>query len=141
MALLTTAAALVSERIGRNHPWIQRLRPSYEWLLDASSGHRGVAWAVNGEPFRIDPRVRRLVARTAEPELWEYLRAHVGPHEQVLDVGAFLGAYAVMMARWGGEGTRVLAFEPSPSTLPFLKRHVALNGMESRIEVFNCALG
>ena len=141
MALLTTAAALVSERIGRDHPWIRRLRPSYEWLLDASSGRRGVAWSVNGEPFRIDPRVRRLVARTAEPELWEYLQKHVGSQEQILDVGAFLGTYAVMMARWGGEATRVLAFEPTPSTLPFLRRHVELNGMAKRVEVINCALG
>ena len=46
-----------------------------------------------------------------------------------------------MMARWGGEATRVLAFEPTPSTLPFLRRHVALNGMDQRIEVINCALG
>ena len=141
MELLTRTAALVSERIGRSHPWIQRLRPSYEWLLNASSGHRGTAWSVNGEAFRIDPRVRRLVARTTEPELWEYLRTHVGRREQVLDVGAFLGAYAVMMARWGGEGARILAFEPTPSTLPYLKRHVTLNGMDGRIEVINCALG
>ena len=141
MALLTTAAALVSERIGRNHPLIRRLRPSYEWLLDASSGRRGVAWSVNGEAFRIDPRVRRLVARTTEPELWEYLKAQVGQHEQILDVGSFLGTYAVMMARWGGPATRVLAFEPTPSTVPTLQRHIALNGMSERVEVVNCALG
>jgi len=140
MALLTNAAALVSGRIGRNHPLIRRLRPSYEWLLDASSGHRGVAWSVNGEALRIDPRVRRLIPRTTEPELWEFLKAQIGPREQILDVGAFLGTYAIMMARWGGEATRVLAYEPTPSTLPQLRRHVAINGMAQHIEV-NFAIG
>jgi len=141
MQLFARAAALVSETIGRDHPLIRRLRPTYEWLLDASSGHRGAAWSVNGEPFQIDPRVRRLVARETEPELWEYLRANVAPRAQILDVGSFLGAYAVMMARWGGPGTRVLAFEPTPSSLPILRRHVALNAMSERVEVFETALG
>jgi FkbM family methyltransferase len=141
MALFTRAAAFVSERVGRDHPLIRQLRPSYEWLLDQSSGKRGVSWSVNDEPFRIDPRVRRLVAKTAEPELWEYLRAHVGPGERVLDIGSFLGAYAVILARWGGENARVLAFEPTPSTIPLLKRHVELNGMSQRIEVIHSAVG
>lgn len=113
----------------------------YEWLLDASSGRQGAAWSVNDEPFQIDPRVRRLVAKETEPELWDYLRANVSSNERILDVGAFLGAYAVMMARWGGPGTRVLAFEPTPSTVPYLRRHIALNKMSERVEVLNVALG
>jgi FkbM family methyltransferase len=141
MGLLTVAGSTVSELIGRNHPLVRQLRPSYEWLLDAASGKRGIEWSVNGEPFRIDPRVRRLVARVTEPELWEYLRAQVGPHERILDVGAFLGAYSVMMARWGGETTRVLAFEPTPTTLPLLRRHVALNKVADRVEVIEHAVG
>lgn len=120
---------------------VGRLRPSYEWLLDATSGRRGVEWSVNGEPLRIDPRVRRLVAKITEPELWQYLRANVGPHERILDVGAFLGTYSIMMARWGGEDTRVLAFEPTPATLPLLRRHIALNHMTDRVEIVNRAVG
>lgn len=141
LGVLTRTASKVSELAGRNHPVIRRLRPTYERILDVASGMRGVDWPVNGEPYRIDPRVRHLVAQTGEPELWGYLRSQIGANERILDVGAFLGTYAIMMARWGGEQTRVLAFEPTPWTLPLLQRHVRLNAMAERITVIPNAVG
>src|ERR1700721_1777633 len=108
--MLTRTASWVSSLLGRNSSIIRTLRPSYERLLDAASGGRGMRWLVNGEAVRIDPRVRRLVAPTVEPELWSWLRANVGANEQVLDIGSFLGIYAILLARWAGPAGRVLAF-------------------------------
>jgi FkbM family methyltransferase len=141
MSLLTRTAKLVSSSIGRNTAAIQRLRPSYEWLLNASSGGRGAAWSVNGERVRIDPRVRSLVASETEPELWEYLRGTMQPGDAVLDVGAFLGIYAILLARWGGPSTRVLAFEPTPSSVHVLYKHLDLNRVADQVTVVSEAVG
>lgn len=141
MSVLTRTASLVSGLLGRNSSIVRTLRPSYERLLDAASGGRGTPWLVNGEAVRIDPRVRRLVAPTVEPELWSWLRANVEVNERVLDVGSFLGIYAILLARWAGPAGRVLAFEPTPSTVPTLRRHIAINGVVDRVKVMPVALG
>lgn len=141
MGMLTRVASSVSGRLGRNSRLVSALRPSYERFLDLASGGRGVEWPVNGEPFRIDPRMRRVVAQETEPELWTFLRDNVGRGEQVLDIGSFLGIYAIQMARWGGPSSRVICFEPTPSISKILERHLTLNGVSDRVSVIPKALG
>jgi FkbM family methyltransferase len=141
VTMLTKSGALVAQWLGRDSAVIRTLRPSYEWLLDAASGGRGTSWSVNDEIFRIDPRVRRLVAPTAEPELWAWLKENVRSGDAVLDVGAFLGIYAIVEARWSGPAGRVMAFEPTPSTVTTLRRHVRINDVAERITVMPVALG
>jgi FkbM family methyltransferase len=141
VSLLTRTASLASRALGRQSTIVNALRPSYEWALDAASGGRGVPWPVNGETLRIDPRARRVVASTTEPELWSWLKANVRPHDRILDVGSFLGVYAIFLARWAGPSARVLAFEPTPSTVTMLRRHVEINDMTARVTVMPVALG
>jgi FkbM family methyltransferase len=117
------------------------LRPFYESVAAVVAGKGGVPWAVNGEPLRIDPRMRRFVAPTTEPELWKWLKAEVHTGEHILDVGAFLGVYAIMLARWAGPSSRVLAFEPTPGIADALGRHIVMNGLDDRIQVLRLALG
>jgi len=139
--LLSRTASIASGILGRQSDVVRRLRPSYEWLLDVASGGRGIEWAVNDVIVRIDPRTRRLVSSVAEPELWDWLRRRVTPGEQVLDVGSFLGIYAVVLARWTGGAGRILACEPTPGTLRTLRRHLAINGVADRVKVVPVALG
>ena len=141
MTLLTRVAARVSSTLGRENRLIRALRPSYERLLDVASGRRGVEWPVNGEPFRIAPEMRRVVAQQTEPELWEFLRHSVHEGEQALDVGSFLGVYAIQICRWGGPRSRVICFEPTPSIVKVLHRHLALNDAADRVSVVAKALG
>jgi len=120
---------------------INALRPLYESIAAVAAGKRGVEWPVNDERFRIDPRVRRFIPPTMEPDLWEWLKTTVRADERVLDVGSFLGIYAMALARWAGANARVLAFEPTPAVAETLVRHVEMNGLQDRIEVLRIALG
>ena len=52
----------------------------------------------------------------------------VQPGAVVYDVGASVGSYTLLASRRCGPGGRVVAFEPLPANLEFLRRHVALNG-------------
>ena len=118
------------------------LRPAYGLYLRAVFGRVGLPWSVNGEVLRIDPRVRRFVPHQNEPALFRYLQSAIQPGEAVLDIGAFLGTYAVMAARWTGPLGRVLAFEPSPETFQILQRHLLMNNLSApRVEVRCAALG
>lgn len=54
----------------------------------------------------------------------------------VWDVGANVGFYSLLAAR---KAAKVIAFEPLPENLSYLRRHIELNGLEDRIEVFPAA--
>ncbi len=53
--------------------------------------------------------------------------AAVKPGDVVYDVGAHYGYYALLASALAGPSGKVLALEPSPSNLPYLRAHVELN--------------
>jgi FkbM family methyltransferase len=66
--------------------------------------------------------------------------ARVRPDDVIADVGAFIGLYAVAMAkRLVGPG-RVFAFEPDPQNLSLLKAQVELNRVGERTIIINAAV-
>jgi FkbM family methyltransferase len=56
----------------------------------------------------------------------------------VLDVGAYLGYFTVLA---GKRGARVIAFEPDPRNLPYLRRNVEANGIADRVRIVERAVG
>jgi FkbM family methyltransferase len=102
---------------------------SYGRILRTLYAKHGLPWKVHDEIVRIDPDARHLVPHEPEPELFEFLKATIRPGDVVLDVGAFVGIYAVLAARWSGPQGRVIAFEPTPSSAALARRHFAFNGV------------
>jgi FkbM family methyltransferase len=70
----------------------------------------------------------KLVSRLCRPGMF------------VADVGANLGFYSLLLARFVGPTGRVWAFEPDPSNFAALQRNVRANGY-SNIETINKAVG
>lgn len=52
---------------------------------------------------------------------------HVRPGDVVYDLGANVGFYTLLASRAAGPHGRVVAFEPVPRNLDFLRRHIELN--------------
>lgn len=102
---------------------------AYGQMLRAIYSRQGLPWAVHGEVVRIDPQARHLVPHEAETALFEFLGRTIRPGDVVLDVGAFVGIYAVLSARWSGPQGRVIAFEPTPSSVALARKHLAFNGL------------
>jgi FkbM family methyltransferase len=139
--MLSDFGTALGDRLGRNGRGVAAMRPVYGACLRAVYGRRGMPWRINGEPMRIDPSVRHLVPRQNERALFDYLRANIRPGALIFDIGAFLGTYAVLEARWAGASGRVVAFEPSPFSFGVLRRHVQMNGLGSRVDVRQAAVG
>ena len=103
---------------------------AYGQALRAVYSRTGVPWTVHDEVVRIDPGARHLVPHEGEPALFRFLKDAIRPGDVVLDVGAFLGVYAILSARWAGAGGRVIAFEPTPSSAALARRHLSWNQPE-----------
>ena len=140
--MLSDLAIALGNRLGRGGRAVRMARPLYSAWLNAVYGRRGMPWRLNGEPLRIAPTVRHLIPQENERPLFDYLRSAIRPGDIVFDIGAFLGIYAIVEARWAGPSGRVIAFEPSPFSFSMLTRHAAMNGLgPSRIDARHAAVG
>jgi FkbM family methyltransferase len=114
---------------------------SYGRVLRALYSRQGLPWKVHDEVVRIDPDVRHLVPHEPEPALFDFLKQTIRPGDVVLDVGAFVGIYAVLAARWSGPHGRVIAFEPTPSSAAIARKHLAFNGVApERVQLVEAAV-
>ncbi len=139
--MIVDTVSSIAERLGRDSGAVRALQPAYEWLLQRAYAGHGMPWHVNADPIRIDPAVRRLVPHESEPALAAYLRTHIRPGEFVVDVGSFLGTYAILGARAVGPTGRVLALEPSPFSFEMMTRHLRYNGVAARVDARRVAAG
>lgn len=66
-----------------------------------------------------------------EPFETSLLERYVRPGDVVLDVGANIGYYTLLLARLVGPNGRVHAFEPEPSNFALLEKNVRENGYQN----------
>jgi FkbM family methyltransferase len=112
----------------------------YGLMLRVVYQRRGLPWEVHGDTVRIHPGLRHLVPHNGEPALHEFLRTAIREGDRVLDVGAFLGIYAILAARRAGPDGRVMAFEPTPQSAALARRHFGYNALADRVRLFDVAV-
>lgn len=71
-----------------------------------------------------------------EPETVEWLEGTLRPGDVIYDIGANVGAYSLVAAKFGGRSVRVFAFEPSFATFHQLCRNILLNDCQDNISPF-----
>lgn len=113
----------------------RRLRALYHAAL---GGGRGIpATLPGGETLRVLPEYRHAGWNPVE---YAAFRAAAAPGGIALDVGANVGAYALLMGGWVRPGGRVYAFEPSARAYDGLRAHVALNGLADVVHPVRAAV-
>jgi FkbM family methyltransferase len=84
-------------------------------------------------------KVVRLLLGSYEREQSALFQELIQPGQQVLDIGAAVGYYTLLAARLVGAAGSVVAFEPHPENLRYLRSHVRQNTL-SQVRVLNLAL-
>lgn len=80
----------------------------------------------------------RFVKGTYEPIQSEAFQRLICPGSAVFDVGAHVGYYTVLSSLLAGPSGQVIAFEPLPANLKYLRRHLRLNGCNNVRVLTNC---
>jgi FkbM family methyltransferase len=96
-------------------------------------------WRVHDDVIRIDPGVRHLVPHSSEAALYRFVRRTVRRGDTVLDVGAFLGIYALIAARCAGPTGRVVALEPTAWSASVARKHFQFNGGAAPVTLIEAA--
>jgi len=124
-------------RGGRRRQAPASLRRLHEFILDRLPGDHLVSTLPGGERVRVAARYRQI---SWNPEEYRAFKDAVRPGATVFDVGANVGAYTLLFARWAGPDGRVVAFEPAPASAAGLRRHMKLNGLARGVDVIECAV-
>jgi FkbM family methyltransferase len=84
--------------------------------------YRVVCLGSESRYFMLKARVQLVAARLGgyEAAYFKFLPVFIRPGSDVVDVGANVGAYTLVMARLVGPGGMVFAFEPLPTTADIL---------------------
>lgn len=85
---------------------------------------------VQGHRMVLDPNDSLMlsVREVYEPTETAFFLRSIKPGQTVVDVGANIGYYTLLLARAVGPEGRVYAFEPEPRNFEILRQNVALNG-------------
>ncbi|HEY0257819.1 MAG TPA: FkbM family methyltransferase, partial [Candidatus Methylacidiphilales bacterium] len=112
--------------------WLrQQLRTLYHGVLMAQTGGRGLDCRMpGGEDVRLLPGLHFANWNRAE---YNAFRHAMREGTVVFDVGANVGAYSILFARWAGPQGKIFAFEPAPESFLGLTRHIRLNGFEGLV--------
>ena len=58
----------------------------------------------------------------------------------IIDIGANLGYYSVILGKLLKPSDKLFAFEANPLVIEMLDKNIAINNLQDNIKVFNCAL-
>lgn len=98
--------------------------------------HRVEIREIKGLKFECDPGAWEWNVIRAVVDLDEYQVEKEKP-ERVIDIGAHIGAFTVLMA---SRGSQVHAYEPVPQNFRRLKKNCELNGVLNKVRLFNEAV-
>jgi len=116
-------------------PATEAIRPYYNYFLEILYWRGGLVRKIPGcGPIRIRP-ASRYFRDNYEAGLFQFVRKVVRPGDVVLDIGANVGIFTVLAARWVGPGGHVYAFEPSRQTRTLLRDHLTLNSVADRVTI------
>lgn len=107
------------------------------WMLQ-TRGQGLTCHLPSGEVVRVLPEHRYL---SWNPVEYAAFRDAVEQGTTVLDVGANVGAYSILLGQWVGHDGRVFAFEPAAAAFEGLIRHVDLNRQRKVVRAIQAAVG
>lgn len=85
------------------------------------------------------PEENEFYLETHDPDVTALLHKHIRPGLTVVDVGAHIGYFTLLISRLVGSRGKVFALEPLPKNTARLKEHLARNECVHNTEVFQLA--
>ncbi len=89
---------------------------------------------------RLPTRYINYFPQNYEQENFQFLAGTSKPGANVIDIGAHIGLFSIIASKIVGDGGKVYAFEPSPTTHAFLQQTIKLNKAENSIQTFKNAV-
>jgi FkbM family methyltransferase len=93
---------------------------------------------VNDHQFRLPARYYKYFPPDYEQTNFSFFKKICKPGMTIIDIGAHIGLFSTYMQQLSNG--HVYSFEPTPSTLALLKKTIALNQLQNKIDVIAAAV-
>ena len=107
------------------HNLLNRMSPVESQVFTCQGVLAGYRMAIDWKRFR------SFVYGTWEPEVISAVTAAVKPGMTVIDIGAHIGYYTMLFAKYAGPSGRIFSFEPLPGNFALLQRNIHLNHLQN----------
>ena len=87
--------------------------------------------------FRSDVLQRLLIYNDYEKEIVQLIEKYIDPKKDVLDVGANIGLHTVLFSKLINANKKVLAFEPTPNALKYLRNNLHNNNCDDKVIIYD----
>ncbi|BAQ66452.1 FkbM family methyltransferase [Geminocystis sp. NIES-3709] len=128
-----------SKYLNNNYRFWNFVRPLYNRFIEVY-GKNGLQRNINGRDKILVLPEFRGVSEIYEPDVWHHLMNNIKVGDKVVDVGSYIGLYAIAIGKRVGTHGKVFAFEPDPINFQSLKSHISLNLVEDIVEPINMAV-
>lgn len=115
------------------------LKSIFYSTLDIITFRRGVTRTINGFKIKFDAPWSRYYESDYEKDSFAFFKTNINQGDVILDIGAHIGLYSVILANLTGESGKVYCFEPTPSTFKVLNKTIELNKLKNVMPI-NCAI-
>ncbi|MBR8829541.1 MAG: FkbM family methyltransferase [Gomphosphaeria aponina SAG 52.96 = DSM 107014] len=141
MNLLETIATKIrhSKYLSKYNALWDSVRPLYNQFI-SQYGKKGLLRKINGTDNILVLPEFRGVAEVYETDVWHHFMANLQTNDRVVDVGSYIGLYAIAIGKRLNEEGKVYAFEPDPNNFKALESHIKLNQLENNVEAINLAV-
>ncbi len=115
-------------------------------LLRALYGERVSVRTKSGFQIQVDTRDRYVAFKLWRTRAYEasetaFFVRFARPGLRVLDVGANIGYFSVLLGRAVGSTGKVLSLEPAPKTAAICRKNLEINGLLSTVQLLEVAAG
>lgn len=93
---------------------------------------------VNANDLSLTPTL--IINGVYDVGLTNYLIKNIKKGDTVVDIGANLGYFTVLMGYLVGENGKVFSYEANPHLIPLIQDNISMNYISSRIELINKAI-
>src|SRR4030095_11775361 len=96
-------------------------------VLDRITGGKGIRRQFSGVSLRLPTRYFRYFKPDYEWENIDFINKNVSTGMTVIDIGAHIGLFSVVLSKKAGDAGKVFAFEPTPATFNILTKTIQIN--------------
>lgn len=110
------------------------IKQSLYRVVDALYLGRGIPRTINGERVRFPARYSRYFPTTYQAATYEFCRTYASCGSTVIDIGAHIGLFSVLLGRCVQPDGHVMSFEPTPDSYTALTTAVRLNNLDATVK-------